>query len=56
MPQSLAVLDNIRLNFTPESLFIMNITPALIMFGVALEIKIDHFNLKNYFSGQIKKL
>ena len=43
MRESLQVLDSIHLNFTPESLFILNLTLAFIMFGVALEIKPDHF-------------
>ena len=40
---SLEALDHIRLNFSPESLHILNITLAFIMFGVALEIKPEHF-------------
>jgi BASS family bile acid:Na+ symporter len=36
-------LDHIRLNFSPESLFMLNIALAIIMFGVALEIKLYHF-------------
>ncbi len=43
MYESLKVLDNLRLNFSPESLFILNITIAFIMFGVALQIKVEHF-------------
>lgn len=43
MPHPLAVLDEIRLNFSPAGLFIMNITLAFIMFGVALEIRIKQF-------------
>lgn len=43
MHESLLALDHIRLNFSPESLFAINIALAFIMFGVALEIKIDHF-------------
>ena len=40
---TLESLDHIRLNFSPESLHLLNIALAFIMFGVALEIKIDHF-------------
>ena len=36
-------LDSIRLNFDSESLFFLNLTLAVIMFGVALNIKIDDF-------------
>jgi bile acid:Na+ symporter, BASS family len=36
-------IDNIRLNFSEGSLLFMNITLAAIMFGVALEIKIQNF-------------
>jgi len=43
MRESLQVLDTIHLNFTQESLFVLNLTLAFIMFGVALEIKPEHF-------------
>ncbi len=43
MFESLKLLDNMRLNFSPESLFVLNITIAFIMFGVALQIKAEHF-------------
>jgi len=36
-------IDNIRLNFSEGSLLFMNITLAAIMFGVALEIRIQNF-------------
>ena len=36
-------LDWVKLNFSKTSLLIMNITLAFIMFGVALEIKLDNF-------------
>jgi bile acid:Na+ symporter, BASS family len=36
-------VDNIRLNFSEGSLLFMNITLAAIMFGVALEIRIQNF-------------
>lgn len=39
----LDVLDWIRLNFSKGGLLFMNITLAFIMFGVALEIKVEHF-------------
>lgn len=41
--ESLTVLDGIRLNFSQGSLFVLNIALALIMFGVALEIKVSQF-------------
>jgi len=41
--QSLQVLDSVRLNFSPASLMVMNITIAFIMFGVALDIKFSGF-------------
>ncbi len=37
------VLDQVQLNFSPSGLFILNITLAFIMFGVALEINVDNF-------------
>ncbi|MBN1118859.1 MAG: bile acid:sodium symporter family protein [Bacteroidales bacterium] len=43
MNDSLQVLDQIRLNFSEEGIFILNITLAFIMFGVALGIKIKNF-------------
>jgi BASS family bile acid:Na+ symporter len=43
MLEALKVLDNVRLNFSSEGLFVLNITLAFIMFGVALEIKAEHF-------------
>ncbi len=43
MLESLQVLDKIRLHFSPQSLFILNIALAFIMFGVALGIKPVHF-------------
>ncbi len=41
--KNLDILDWIRLNFSKGGLLFMNITLAFIMFGVALEIKLDHF-------------
>lgn len=43
MHEQLQALDAIRLNFNPEGILIINITIAFIMFGVALEIKPEHF-------------
>lgn len=40
---SLYALDEIRLNFSGNNLLALNIALAFVMFGVALEIKIDHF-------------
>lgn len=36
-------IDSIRLNFDPDSLWILNICLAIMMFGVALELKVDDF-------------
>ncbi|MEZ4888901.1 MAG: bile acid:sodium symporter family protein [Chitinophagales bacterium] len=36
-------LDQIHLNFSPESLFLLNICLGFIMFGVALTLKVEHF-------------
>ncbi|MCK5824269.1 MAG: bile acid:sodium symporter family protein [Ichthyobacteriaceae bacterium] len=41
--QDLSVLDKIRINFNGGSMHLVNIALAIIMFGIALEIKIDHF-------------
>lgn len=43
MYEKLQALDTIRLNFNPEGILIINITIAFVMFGVALEIKPEHF-------------
>ena len=43
MIKMLQQLDTVRLNFTSDGLFILNITLALIMFGVALDIKMNDF-------------
>lgn len=43
MKEALEVLDNVRLNFSPAGLFALNIVIAFIMFGVALDIKMQHF-------------
>ncbi len=40
---SLYALDQIRLNFSEGNIHALNIAIAFVMFGVALEIKIDHF-------------
>lgn len=41
--EALATLDVVRLNFSDEGIVLMNITLAFIMFGVALDIKIESF-------------
>ncbi len=43
MFEGLEVLDTIHLNFSPESLKLLNITIAFIMFGVALDLKLSRF-------------
>ncbi|MEN8116732.1 MAG: bile acid:sodium symporter family protein [Bacteroidota bacterium] len=43
MKEALEVLDHVRLNFSPLALLILNIVIAFIMFGVALDIKWEHF-------------
>ncbi|MDB4584209.1 bile acid:sodium symporter family protein [Draconibacterium sp.] len=43
MKEALEILDHVRLNFSPSGLFALNITIALIMFGVALDIKWQQF-------------
>jgi BASS family bile acid:Na+ symporter len=43
MLEALQRLDEIRLNFSQESLLALNITLAFIMFGVALEIRVENF-------------
>lgn len=49
MYEVLKNIDSIRLNFSEGGLLFMNITLAAIMFGVALEIKLDNFkNILNY--------
>ncbi|MDP2335885.1 MAG: bile acid:sodium symporter family protein [Bacteroidota bacterium] len=43
MNNSLEILDHVRLNFSPSGLVFLNIALAFIMFGVALGIKVEHF-------------
>ena len=43
MSESLQMLDNVRLNFTPGSLLVMNIILAFVMFGIALKINLSDF-------------
>jgi len=43
MIRSLEVLDHVRLNFSPSGLVFLNIALSFIMFGVALDIKIENF-------------
>ena len=43
MLEGLSLLDTERLNFSEGGLFVLNLTLAFIMFGVALGIKPDHF-------------
>ena len=39
----LATIDQVRLNFNPQGLFIINAAIGLMMLGVALELKLDDF-------------
>ncbi|MCX6224823.1 MAG: bile acid:sodium symporter family protein [Bacteroidia bacterium] len=43
MFNNLEILDSIRLNFSPTGLFIMNLTIAFIMFGIALDLNYKQF-------------
>ncbi len=43
MLETFKALDSVRLNFSADSLLILNLTIAFIMFGVALELKPKHF-------------
>lgn len=43
MFESLQAMDTAKLNFSQGGLLILNIAIAVIMFGVALEIKLEHF-------------
>lgn len=43
MNEALEVIDHVRLNFSPTGLFALNIVIAFVMFGVALNIKWQHF-------------
>lgn len=38
-------MDALKLNFSPDSLFLLNICLAIIMFGIALDIRIEDFRL-----------
>ena len=43
MFEGLEVLDSVRLNFSSDSLLLLNFTLAFIMFGIALELKVERF-------------
>ena len=43
MDMDLAAIDQARLNFNPQGLFIINAAIGLMMLGVALELKLDDF-------------
>jgi bile acid:Na+ symporter, BASS family len=43
MNKTMSILDGVRLNFSEGGLLFMNLTLALIMFGVALEIDVHKF-------------
>jgi BASS family bile acid:Na+ symporter len=43
MFENLEILDSIHLNFSPTGLFIMNLTMAFIMFGIALDLNYKQF-------------
>ena len=43
MLETFQALDSLKLNFSQDSLLILNLTIAFIMFGVALELKPVHF-------------
>lgn len=43
MFEGLEVLDEVRLNFSPEALNLLNATLAFIMFGVALDLRLSRF-------------
>ncbi len=45
IPNSLEVLDHIRLNFSEGGIHTLNIALAFIMFGIALDIDFSHFKL-----------
>lgn len=36
-------IDSIRLNFNPDDLFLLNFLLAFLMFGIALDLKLEHF-------------
>lgn len=60
MSSSLEVLDHVRLNFSSSGLVFLNIALAFIMFGVALDIKAEHFrailkNPKSFIMGFISQ-
>tara|TARA_R110001592_G_scaffold236638_3_gene495197 strand:+ start:106755 stop:107666 length:912 start_codon:yes stop_codon:yes gene_type:complete len=53
-------LDQMQINFGEDSLLLMNISLAVIMFGVALEIKLSDFNYiwtkpKSFFVGIVSQ-
>ena len=43
MTARMEAIDQVQLNFSPATLTVLNILIGLIMFGVALDIRIDDF-------------
>lgn len=43
MHSTLEALDHVRLNFSPSGLLFLNIALSFIMFGIALDIKVENF-------------
>ena len=39
----IAAVDQVRLNFNPQGLFVINVAIGLMMLGVALELKLEDF-------------
>lgn len=44
MFEALSEIDQVRLNFNEEGKQLLNLTIAFIMFGVALELRVDDFS------------
>ena len=39
----IAAIDQVRLNFNPQGLLVINVAIGLMMFGVALDLKLEDF-------------
>ena len=47
-------IDSVQLNFNQDNLWILNACLALVMLGVALELKIEDFHLDHLEAKQYK--
>ena len=48
----MAPIDQVHLSFNPQTLSILNIVLGLVMFGVALELRVDRLEQRDRASSE----